>query len=388
MPRTGLYIQTAAWEADTTTGGLRSYSQPDVSRFLQDECCIGEALGEGSFGAAFLMVPPPRGATPANASWVVKLPRTMLADTPARLKGKPIAAAVQGGKKKKTAAIADFGNECRNAEAILEPPFQATLHKRPGARLVNLTAEQKTKLEDETRAWRALPGYAHLHPLLHYDPTVPMLISARALGTLTSTRTADAFRLPDASEWPRVAEHLSAAVAFIAQNTAMAHMDIKPDNVFVVQESARYVYRLGDYGICRKKAAPVVYFWNKKHTERELCGSPLYNPPYTKDAMTYGQATCFQCFATLLATVHLSSADCFLDDLPELDRVHAIAKTLHRDLKAPYEAAPSNSLLRIVVDALRDASPAAWPTHLERLRALFAPSLNATQKASAARSKP
>jgi hypothetical protein len=388
MPRTGLYIQTAATLTPDERSGL--YSQPDVSSLLERECRIGQRLGQGSFGVAFLV-----NQTASDEAWVVKLPRTLLRTDTKRLEGTPLADAVQKkpSEADRTAALHDFEKECRNAEAILDPPYLQTLRTTPGARLVNLTLEQKTRLEDETRAWRALPGYAHLHPLLHYDPRVPMLISARALGTLTDTRTADAFRLLPwpSEEWARVAAHLSAAVAFILDHTAMAHMDIKPDNVFVVRDpttannkndeaNARYTYRLGDYGICRRQDEDVTYFWDRKHTSRELCGSPLYNPPIArkKRPMKYGEATCYQCFATLLATIYLPSEQCFLDDRKALYSVHAAAMESKGELFQQWRASPPDALLRVVVDALRDPAPAAWRTRFRALRARFEPAMTAS----------
>ena len=372
MPRTGLYIQLAALAPDASG----RYSQDDVSQMLEKECRIGQALGQGSFGAAFLVEHAPSGAN----KWVVKLPRAMLAGE--NMEGRFLAEAVnrKATPKNRQAALKDFETECRNAEAILDPPYLHQLRPTAGARLVGLTLEQKTRLEADTLEWRARAGYAHLHPLLHYDPAVPMLISARAEGTLSSRRRPDAFRLPGADEWARVAEHLTAAVAFILDNTPLAHMDIKPDNIFVVYDAAqRFVYRLGDYGICRPQADRVVYFWNQKHTSQEIAGSPFYNPPsHPETLMTYQQASCFQCFATLLATVYLPTDGFFLDDRPGLYSVHTAALQTKGELHTLWQKAAPDALLRIVVDALREPNPAEWPRRFKALRVRFASTARAS----------
>ena len=381
MPRTGLYIQTVS---ALTPDGL--YSQPDVATLLEQQCTVGKKLGEGSFGAAFLVERTSEWPQdPEGKAWVVKLPRTMLVRN---IFGKSLAEAVRPHVNAKVLrdAQADFEKECRNAEAILDPPYLQELrqtHARmssPGSRLQDLTLEERTRLAEATLDWRAPPGYAHLHPLLHYDPNVPMLISARAIGTLSDTRIEQKFRIDggnarDPPEWRRVAEHLSAAVAFLNDHTRMAHMDIKPDNVFVV-EAEQLVYRLGDYGICRRQDERATYFLGSDRITEQLCGTPLYNPPKPSPAtpMTYGQATLFQCFATLLGTLYLPKpVDAFLDVQKSLVSVHSAAQSTKGHLQTCLtDAATKRPLFALVMGALREPDPAQWPVKFRALRALFA----------------
>jgi hypothetical protein len=81
---------------------------------------------------------------------------------------------------------------------------------------------------------------------------------------------------------------------------------------------------------------------------------------HKKRPMKYGEATCYQCFATLLATIYLPSEQCFLDDLNALYSIHAAAMESKGEMFQQWRASPPDALLRVVVDALRDPAPAAW----------------------------
>jgi hypothetical protein len=83
--------------------------------------------------------------------------------------------------------------------------------------------------------WTQLPGYAHMHPVVHYDPKIPLLLSLPAEGTIEDLRVNVGEYTPDIpKQWLDIAWQLSEAMHFMLEYTELAHVDVKPANVLYV----------------------------------------------------------------------------------------------------------------------------------------------------------
>ena len=318
-PRTALYLDfDAPPEVDMSQN---AYSDPDAGPFLRD-CLLGRSLSAGSFGAAF------RIARDANDNgqndalvreWVIKLPRALLKhglyprdDTsgPDVYLGDAIET-MGVSANTRNRAFADFEAEFENAEAILEPPTFRRANQG-GGRIVRMLAHNWDRLMDQRDQWKALAGYKHLHPVLHYEASLPALISARADGTLFELRQ-ERFYLyalclqPNGDAhgvWYDLARQITSAVTFILACTPLAHIDIKLSNIFFTRIAAgqghTVLLQLGDYGMCRPKEDTVGrYTWN---------GTPPYNPleaPGRLATITYAAQSVFQLAASLFAILRM-----------------------------------------------------------------------------------
>lgn len=254
-------------------------SQAPVEDWI-DNLRLTRCIAKGAWGAVF---------TCADARYCVKVPLSVAVPSlPARLKALRPASRLRRWQ---------FMLECRNAELILEPPEARALRhtKRPGAPLCSITPSQHAQLVSAVRRFRAHPGYAHLHQILHFDARLPALVSARADGTVRDIMTRTPERL-DWDLWATIARHVGSALQFIEERAPIVHLDIKPENVFFhVSRHAHFC--LGDYGICAPKAQSLM------EPER-MNGSGLYNPPMSKrrawqDATARCQSA-YQFFAMML----------------------------------------------------------------------------------------
>ena len=267
----------------------KKYSQraPD---FHNQRFSLGEELGSGAYGVAFQF----NDTHTHDGTFVAKLPATLMT----KKRAAPdehlnIGQVLQPHPSPVRLANAQrlFDAECRNAELILDAPVIHRPGRRPGEGYAKLTDEQRRKFVLKNDEWRRQPGYEHLHRLLHYDHSIPMLISRRCDGTLAQLRyqwhtafgpisagahTDDA----DPALWrDLLGRQLGAAVGFILRHTPIAHVDIKPDNLLYTQLAAGvYRLQLSDYGVCYPKDDPAESFKDEDHKD-VFCGTVTYTPP-------------------------------------------------------------------------------------------------------------
>ena len=306
MPRTALYLDfDAPIEIERPAN---TYSDADASTFLFS-CLLGASLSRGTFGAAFLLRHHDNAALVRQ--WVIKLPNMLLRDglyprrenDPHEVYLGDALYTFEVEANVHDRALANFETEFQNAEAILEPPLFQHLN-RHGGRIRHMLVADWERLMTARDAWKALPGYAHLHPVLHLDATLPALISARADGTLDQLRNDPRYEVllrrqadGDAPPtWYALARQITSAVAFILKYTPLAHIDIKPANILYTHDGPTPLLQLGDYGLCRPKADAVwQYTWT---------GTAGYNPPVRRGQLaliTFGAQSLLQLAATLIA---------------------------------------------------------------------------------------
>jgi serine/threonine protein kinase len=315
-------------DVNTHFGSHTEVSQHDAHDALVRRFVIHKRLGQGGFGVAFICSDSAIGDAP---SLVVKLPTALVGDADVP-EGTPLGNALVE-ESEETAdtfqqARAEFRDECRNAERILEPPLMRKLRAMHGpdavgAPLQHLSPNEYRAMMAERAHWQALPGYAHLHPLLHFDESVPMLLSVLADGSLVDLRekfkqTAgrsplDLFPLTPASTqlapplWHSVARQLASALQFIDTYTELAHIDLKPDNVFFQTRPNGQVHcMLGDYGLC----VPKIY----RIEDAEFMPGTMYYNPHAKlwrgdveaRRATARAQSFFQYFTTILDMLRMS----------------------------------------------------------------------------------
>jgi serine/threonine protein kinase len=210
--------------------------------------------------------------------------------------------------------LAAFQNECRNAEQALDAPAVRHLRRRKlieahpdqtpeeirrmmmevGTRLCDLTEEEFREAKAARREWTRLPGYEYLHPVLHFDREIPLLLSLPALGNARALRVSLQAGEPIGAKWYTVAWQLSQAVRFLMDYPELAHVDIKPDNIL-------YNYKgddnkeglhcwLSDYGDLFPKA---------KRTDFKY-GTREYKPHILPKDATYLQQSLHCFYATLM----------------------------------------------------------------------------------------
>ena len=234
---------------------------------------------------------------------------------------------------------------------------------------------------NNAHAEQALPGHAHMHPLLHYDYGIPALFSAPAEGTWISLRERDEMRsqlslpTPDSGEaapaaWRDMARQLTSAVLFLLEHTLVVHLDIKPDNVFFVffdDARQRYHYWLGDFGICSVRGADKLCDANAL-----AAGSLQYMPARPREWLHIGTLralSLFQFFATLADMIHWPG---FLSDgNPPPNVASRLAKKQPSVPQGP---------LRVCVDAVLHTPPNAMDGRLTELRDALVTSLISSRR--------
>lgn len=285
---------------------------------------VGRFLGEGSSGAAFqfcfdahtwhaiklsrtrlldtdALQKPSSGAatTTTNTTPLVRL-----------IKALPMHATPKEAIDRQD-VLADFGGEFANAQQILEAePFRLHLSSlTPDAQRVgaaNSQNEQQQQQQEEEEAWlkaseyfhaiaqqcrrQAHPGFHHMHKVLHYIESLPAIISELADGSLYDlqkrcteeqndwlrvqlNRTWLASQAGGSAEegimepppmWGQIAEQTLLAVAYLEDHTGLAHVDLKPDNIFFHWAGAGAGANdvgvrccIGDYGLCKPLNEPI-----------------------------------------------------------------------------------------------------------------------------------
>ena len=158
------------------------------------------------------------------------------------------------------------------------------------------------------RRWQAQPGYTHLHPAVHFDARIPMLISLGADGTIAELRE----RLDEAASpgpiWMRIAWQVSEAMTFLFEQVRLAHVDIQPKHVLFLRygdRKRRLHCWLSDYGaLCPVDGTADVFF-----SER---GDDAYRP--LARPASHREHSLYAYYATLL--------DLFRFDLAKEEETH------------------------------------------------------------------
>ena len=338
-------------------------------------------LGGGGTGLAFLCERPRGGGVAQDMQkkkWVVKLPRAHLRPgikeevgrNAFACRGRSISQILMTSQTTPSSAMTRaFAEECKYAEYALEPPemrSHVTGGDVVGHRLQNLTQADYARIVEARRRFQLLPGHAHLHPLLHFDASLPALFSAAANGTWISLREQIGSELdlplPQVgvmpAAWTEMAAQLTSAVVFLEEHTQVVHLDIKPDNVFCRD---RHHFWLGDFGICaldaREKAVGL----------KDLrAGSVQYLPGPDNDEAwvgvgTLGRLSTFQFIATLLDMLRVPPSASrrqahFLSDGSRKSPSPIIAERLRAEL--PYPLADMPAPLRVLASALLEGASA------------------------------
>ena len=241
-----------------------------------------------------------------------------------------------------TGTDSSLKTECSNAEKVFEPSFLRLirLHKhtkktnqvdgpyaalrgvaaqleRVGKKLPLLSKDEYSWLAASMRRLMDHPGYAHIHHIYHFDPTVPCIISQRANGCLYSMQRTirherDDGRPHDTCLDPiahtgspllmlspvcsRIALQLGEALLFMHEESSIMLFDIKPGNVLYSlppssspsgsatagrggaagghqREMNKIHCMLSDFGICSgNKELMISSLYLVDH------GTPYYNP--------------------------------------------------------------------------------------------------------------
>jgi serine/threonine protein kinase len=249
---------------------------------------VHKLLGAGSFGVAF-------SATLAGQEVVVKLPKALVApafqsDTLAEgayairdilLPQQKLSDAEMQMLRK------DFEGECRNAAHFLEPPALRIVRSDNGIGPVTKPMQRQNwrALRNEVRRWRMMMGQSQWHKILHFDSSIPALISDRADGTLAdlrmSARPQFAFSVEEGPSllWRHIAEQLNDAMTFMRLCVDMVHVDLKPQNIlYVIRQPGRVLEdsvecKISDYGLCYPRGAIV-----RGNKRGQVMGTPLYSP--------------------------------------------------------------------------------------------------------------
>jgi hypothetical protein len=292
---------------------------------LRTELRLFKRLGNGTFGVAYL-------AEFRGRQLVVKLPVTLLRTPEVRVHpsvnpdGRTLAEVIKPPRNIRQTVFERarnaFRKECQNAEQVLDSTVEHYMRANRGngssadalvgAPLLEgyLSAEDQAVIDEARQRHRALPGYAHMHPIVHFDAQIPLLLSEPAQGTLEDLYVVieDAPRLN--AQWYEVARQLSDAIAFLRHPTVgMAHLDLKPDNVLYTHHptTGRVHIWVGDYGQMDRA--------NKRTTF--VYGAPAFKPD---DALALRMeqrgATCddqqlFAYYATILDLIHFPTANNF-----------------------------------------------------------------------------
>jgi hypothetical protein len=263
---------------------LSDREQESVRTLLAELRLRHELVGQGGeLGVAY-------AATLRGTPLIAKLPVTIAAVR--RSAGeRPLALALRAyddvSVEEFKAARAAFRREHRHAERVLVPPSERLLlrARRP------TSAFEHDVIHRARLRWREWPGHAHMHPVVHFDPHIPLLLlSASAQGTVR--------QLP-ARHWAAVAWQLSEALTFLRHAPKLAHADLKPDNVlfFFDGEAATPHIWLSDYGPLRPMDRATAF---RVGTARYMPDAEQRDALVRSRRVTYDQQQLFAYYATLL----------------------------------------------------------------------------------------
>ena len=415
---------------------------------------LDRLLGAGSFGAAFSCTTP-EGET----GWVVKVPASEVRDEvvaalnnnnrrmakkkatrsvraflhsqaggdrqPYVLKQCLIVAPDDGdderaARRKRERIVDDFREECANAEQILEPALFVQSHttgRPPG----ELDLARYQALVRAVERHRSHCGYAHLHQIVHFEPSIPALLSERATGTLdelyagmraAARRNFSSSAAPAASAapaegleyavgsgiappyWTRLAAQVADAVHFLLHFTPLSHLDIKPANILYKGSADAPHCLLSDYGLCaphgeefhlgrrRQKVLAddgVTVLRELSVPYAPMNGTPMFNPPererfvrWMDTGATAASQMCFNYATTMLSLVLLCDgvgAPCGL-----MDAVTAARPTVAECAMLPGSEGTFGDCLALsyLRGLLAEPDPREMPDHFRRARLVLA----------------
>jgi hypothetical protein len=219
-------------------------------------------------------------------------------------------------------ALDEFKTEFGNFERLMEPhgyvaDFAEGEHFAKGLVKTGLQpAENRGKYREymeEMLRIKAIPGYAHMHPLYHIAAldggNLPLIFSMPCEGTLYGYCT----WLRDQKEklmrpkrdgtpsdlWLRLALHLVLAMEFM-EARGFVSVDIKCDNVFyktVLDEGGapNLHFMIADYGMCTEASFKPSEYKGKEEVLRgplEYCPAQIYLPEITSAAISKFQIAC------------------------------------------------------------------------------------------------
>jgi serine/threonine protein kinase len=300
---------------------------------LRNELRLWEQLGSGAFGVAYR-------ATFRARPLVVKLPATLLKNSPPSFdavshpQGLTLAEVMQTPDQIHPRDLRDarkaLRDECENAEQVLNSDVErftrASHLETPGINVVGasmlrayMSDTERTIVESASRHHQALPGYTHMHPIVHFDAEIPLLLSEPAEGTLEGILTVLEDNRPLSNQWLETALQLSDAIAFLRDHIQWAHLDLKPDNVLYTHlpTTGRLHIWVGDYGQMAPMDAPTTFRF----------GAPGYKPDARLGLrMQQRNATCdqqqlFAYYATMLDLFQFPTANNFRTRLLDIDLV-------------------------------------------------------------------
>ena len=410
---------------------------------------LDRLLGAGSFGAAFSCTTP-EGET----GWVVKVPASEVRDEvvaalnnnrrmakkkkatrsvraflysqagrqPYVLKQCLIVAPddERAARRKRERIVDDFREECANAEQILEPALFVQSHTT-GRPPDELDLARYQALVRAVERHRSHCGYAHLHQIVHFEPSIPALLSERATGTLdelyagmraAARRNFSSSAAPAASAapaegleyavgsgiappyWTRLAAQVADAVHFLLHFTPLSHLDIKPANILYKGSADAPHCLLSDYGLCaphgeefhlgrrRQKVLAddgVTVLRELSVPYAPMNGTPMFNPPererfvrWMDTGATAASQMCFNYATTMLSLVLLCDgvgAPCGL-----MDAVTAARPTVAECAMLPGSEGTFGDCLALsyLRGLLAERDPREMPDHFRRARLVLA----------------
>lgn len=300
IPRTSVFLGTDQFlNSPQMIDQSGRIHQPEIrTEDLVQALTLNKYLGKGSFGAAYtcMFINPQDGTA---SSCVIKLPVDLIDEafqakyTALENHGlNEITEAIDHLEKSatgswirvnRTSGARNLREECRHAEAILEPPIyhlRKVLARRGGAnahlimdagkRFENLSRQEYTFLADGMRRVRSHPGHAHWHPILHVDFSIPCIISEAAEGNLQELM--DKLRLHRIREacfthdmqtmipkvWLAIAYQVGMAIQYMHSFSTKIHTDLKPENILYTFKNyaggggdGKILHLwVADYGLC------------------------------------------------------------------------------------------------------------------------------------------
>jgi serine/threonine protein kinase len=341
---------------------------------LLRELIVSEAIGEGGFGRAYT-------AHFRGRPLVVKLPVDLVKTPPPRntkKRGRALEKLLKPPEQVPdfiwVRAYEAFKKECQNAEKVLDPYEERRIRNgrthKAGAPLLwsQLTPADQDVIREARQRWKAEPGYVHMHPVLHLDRKIPLLLSEPARYNLYGASFVLEPHQPLPRKWIAVARQLADAVDFLRRCTHLAHLDIKPHNVFYnldTQTNLPHIW-LGDYGLMQPQDEPCAF----------NAGTPAYMPPprlftkLTRAGFTNDQEQLFGYYVTLLDLIcfrnNAGAVEFLSQNRPYVSEalLEAIAQPEH----ALFAHAPPELFANVMVP-LFDASLHVLDVLFERTRA-------------------